>query len=89
LIGRVKINCIQFAHFSLLAIYSVHRGPIMFEKIRTFLRESYAELKRVTWPTRKEVLASTLVVVIVVGILMLFIGVFDFILSFIVRFIVR
>jgi len=61
----------------------------MFEKIRTFLRESYAELKRVTWPTRKEVLASTLVVVIVVGILMLFIGVFDFILSFIVRFIVR
>jgi len=61
----------------------------MLEKTRTFLRESYAELKRVTWPTRKEILGSTVVVVIVVGILMLFIGVFDFILSLLVRFIVR
>jgi preprotein translocase subunit SecE len=61
----------------------------MFEKSQTFLREAYGELKRVTWPTRKEILGSTLVVLIVVGILMAFIGVFDFALTFLVRLIVR
>lgn len=61
----------------------------MLEKSTAFLRESYAELKRVTWPTRKEILGSTLVVLIVVGLLMLFIGLFDFILSFLVRIFVR
>ena len=38
----------------------------MLEKTMTFLRESVAELKRVTWPTRKEIMGSTLVVVVVV-----------------------
>jgi preprotein translocase subunit SecE len=61
----------------------------MLEKTMTFIRESYAELRRVTWPTRKEILGSTVVVLIVVGILMLFIGLFDFILSVLVRIIVR
>jgi preprotein translocase subunit SecE len=61
----------------------------MFEKTSTFLRESYAELKRVTWPTRKEIMGSTFVVLIVVGILMVCIALFDFIVSFLIRFIVR
>lgn len=61
----------------------------MLEKSLAFIRESYAELKRVTWPTRKEILGSTLVVLIVVAVLMLFIGVFDFFLSFLVRIFVR
>lgn len=61
----------------------------MFEKTTTFLRESYAELKRVTWPTRKEIFGSTLVVLIVVGILMLCIAAFDFVVSFLIRFVVR
>jgi preprotein translocase subunit SecE len=61
----------------------------MLEKSLTFLRESYAELKRVTWPTRKEIMGSTLVVLIVVGILMLFIGLFDFALSLLVRLLLR
>jgi preprotein translocase subunit SecE len=61
----------------------------MFAKMTGFLRESYAELKRVTWPTRKEIGGSTLVVVIVVGIIMLCIGFFDFLLSILVRLIVR
>ncbi|MCK5241580.1 preprotein translocase subunit SecE [bacterium] len=54
----------------------------------TFLRESYAELKRVTWPSRKEIMGSTLVVFIVVGILMLFIALFDFLLTILVRMLV-
>jgi preprotein translocase subunit SecE len=61
----------------------------MFEKLTGFIREAIAELKRVTWPTRKEIGGSTLVVVIVVGIIMLFIGFFDFFLSILVKLIVR
>ncbi len=61
----------------------------MLEKSLTFLREAYAELKRVTWPTRKEILGSTLVVLIVVAVLMTFIGLFDFFLSVLVRLLLR
>lgn len=61
----------------------------MFEKTMTFLRESYTELRRVTWPTRKEILGSTLVTLVVVGILMVFIGLFDFVLTLAVRMFVR
>lgn len=57
----------------------------MLEKTMTFIRESVAELKRVTWPTRKEIMGSTLVVVVVVGIIMLFIALFDFVLALLVR----
>lgn len=57
----------------------------MFEKASTFLRESVAELKRVTWPSRKEIMGSTLVVFIVVGLLMVFIALFDMVLAFVMR----
>ncbi len=60
----------------------------MFKTIITFLRESIAELKRVTWPSRKEIIGSTTVVFIVVGIIMLFIALFDFFLTFVVRMLV-
>ncbi len=60
----------------------------MFGKATLFLRESYAELKRVTWPSRKEIMGSTLVVFIVVCILMIFIALFDFVLTILVRMLV-
>ncbi len=60
----------------------------MFKTLMTFLRESYAELKRVTWPSRKETLGSTTVVFIVVGIIMLFIALFDFLLTIVFKLLV-
>ncbi len=57
----------------------------MLGKVTAVFRDSYAELKRVTWPSRKEIFGSMLVVFIVVGIIMLFIALFDFLLSVIVR----
>jgi len=57
----------------------------VFEKASTFLRESVAELKRVTWPSRKEIMGSTLVVFIVVGLLMVCIALFDMVLAFVMR----
>ncbi len=60
----------------------------MFKTLMTFLRESYAELKRVTWPGRKEILGSTTVVFIVVGVIMLFIALFDFLLTIVFKLLV-
>jgi preprotein translocase subunit SecE len=43
-----------------------------------FLRESRTELKKVKWPTRKELLASTAVVIALVLVISLFLGLIDF-----------
>ena len=43
-----------------------------------FLREAKLELKKVKWPTRKELLASTAMVIFLVLIVSLFLGVIDF-----------
>jgi preprotein translocase subunit SecE len=43
----------------------------------TFLQEVWAELKKVHWPSRKEVSAATLVVVSVVVLVAFFLGLVD------------
>jgi preprotein translocase subunit SecE len=35
-----------------------------YKRFWTFLRDSKAELKKVTWPSRKEVTSTTLVVIV-------------------------
>ena len=57
----------------------------MFAKIQEFFREVKIELKKVTWPSRKETIASTVVVLITVLISAVFLGLVDFILSKIIR----
>ena len=49
--------------------------------IGKFLRSVIAELKKVSWPNRRETTTYTIVVIITVLVLGLLIGVFDFILS--------
>lgn len=43
-----------------------------------FLREAKTELKKVKWPTRKELLASTAVVIVLTLFVALFLGLVDF-----------
>jgi len=43
-----------------------------------FLRESKIELKKVKWPTRKELLASTAMVIFLVLVVSFFLGLIDF-----------
>ncbi len=50
-----------------------------------FLREVKVELKKVVWPTRKQTIGSTVVVLILVMLISLFLGVVDFGLSGLVR----
>ncbi len=47
-------------------------------KFGQFLRESRIELKKVKWPTRKELLASTAVVIVLSLFVAFFLGLVDF-----------
>jgi len=47
------------------------------QKIFRFLKEVRFELRRVTWPSRKETLAGTMVVLVIVLIAASFLGIVD------------
>lgn len=47
------------------------------DKAIQFLREVKVELKKVTWPSRKQTMGSTVVVLVIVTIISLFLGVVD------------
>ncbi|MDD4052272.1 MAG: preprotein translocase subunit SecE [candidate division Zixibacteria bacterium] len=51
------------------------------QKIISFLKEVRTELTKVTWPTRGEIVGSTMVTIIVSIILSVFIGIVDFVLN--------
>ncbi|MCK5005777.1 MAG: preprotein translocase subunit SecE [Spirochaetia bacterium] len=48
------------------------------KKIIRFFKESFAELKKVTWPSREEVASSTKVVLVSVILIALALGLVDF-----------
>ncbi|MBW1782650.1 MAG: preprotein translocase subunit SecE [Deltaproteobacteria bacterium] len=54
-------------------------------KVGLFLREAKMELKKVKWPTRKELLASTAVVIVLTLLVAFFLGLVDFGLIKIIR----
>lgn len=54
---------------------------VTIQKITQFLKDAKMELKKVTWPTPKQALASTAVVIILVFIVSLILGIIDFALA--------
>ena len=58
------------------------------DTVRSYLREVVVELKKVIWPSRKETLGSTAVVLVIVGLVAVFLGIVDVILSRLVRLLV-
>ena len=52
-------------------------------KVRDFFESVWKELKRVSWPTRKEVYGTTLVVVVTILIFAVYLGIVDLVLAFI------
>ncbi len=54
-------------------------------KAKQFLREVKAELKRVTWPTRKEVVGTTIVVLIMVFFFTVYLYIWDVIFAWIIE----
>ena len=76
--------------------YSATAGPVatkpkdnIFTKSAQFLREVKVELKKVTWPSRKQTIGSTAVVIALVMIISLFLGVVDFGISSLIRIVLQ
>ena len=57
----------------------------VIQKANEYLREVRAESAKVSWPTRKEIVASTWVVIVAVAILAAFLFVIDTIFVFLLR----
>jgi len=66
---------------------SMEKIGTTFSKITQFLKESRVELRKVTWPTPREALASTSVVIVVVIIVSLFLGIVDLGLTKLIKFV--
>ncbi len=61
----------------------------MANKVTKFFREAKQELAKVTWPSKDELLGSTMVVIVMTFILAAYIGAVDFVLSALIRIIIR
>lgn len=61
----------------------------MANKAVTFINEIKLELKKVSWPTRDELINSTVVVLIAVAILSIFVGSCDLIFSRVINLLIR
>jgi preprotein translocase subunit SecE len=55
------------------------------QKVSSFLKEFKTEMKKVTWPGRKETVSSTVVVIVTVLFIVAFLGLVDFALGRIVQ----
>ena len=67
--------------------YSVMREYV--ERVGSFLQDVHAETKKVTWPSRKDVIGSTVVVVVAVFVLAGFLGIIDFVLSLLIGLLIK
>ena len=64
---------------------AANTGPSIWQKIVQFLLEVKIELKKVAWPSRKQTMGSTVVVIVLVFIISVFLGIVDFGLTSIVN----
>lgn len=60
-----------------------------FEQVKEYFREVYLEAKRVTWPSKKDAIKGTYIVLITVVIAALFLGVVDIGLAKIIQTLLR
>ena len=56
----------------------VDEKPNIFERIARFIREVVAEMRKVNWPSRKELLTYTSVVLVFVIVMMSIVGALDY-----------
>ncbi|MBQ3764240.1 MAG: preprotein translocase subunit SecE [Synergistaceae bacterium] len=55
--------------------------PTKMSSLMSFIREAKAELKKVTWPTRRQIWYWTLVVIVFTLCVSLYLGLIDFLLA--------
>ncbi|MEK7634424.1 MAG: preprotein translocase subunit SecE [Patescibacteria group bacterium] len=57
----------------------------MFNRVKSYILESYSELKRVNWPTKDETIRMTLVVIAMSLIMAVFLGSLDFLFRYLLK----
>ena len=63
--------------------------PGVFRAISDYVKDVRVEMTKVSWPTRAELRESTLVVIVMVFLMMVFIGIVDRVLSYAFEALVR
>ena len=56
----------------------------IFKSLKNYFQDAWSEVKKVTWPNRKELTSSTLTVLAVVVLFAVFLGVIDLLLTTII-----
>lgn len=59
--------------------------PPVIEQVVRYFREVWAELNRVEWPSRRELISMTVVVLIVLLVTMLYLGFFDYLSNILIK----
>ena len=78
---KLTAHCLlRTAHFSLYAkicILNIYLSETVWKESQQFLREVKTEMKKVSWPTRKDTINSTSVVLITILLIAIFLGLID------------
>ena len=61
----------------------------MLQRVNGFVQSTWAESKKVTWPTRQELIESTRVVIVSTFVVMVYLFVVDRVLTFILGIFIR
>ena len=61
----------------------------IFTKISTYIKESVVEMKKVTWPTKKETQQYSILVIAISLVVALYLGALDYIFNFILEIILK
>lgn len=62
--------------------------PKLLERIREYLKDTRGELRKTSWPTRKQAINLTLIVLAVTTAMAIFLGALDFVFATLIRAIV-
>lgn len=57
-------------------------------KLTTYIKETRAEMKHVTWPTRKQAIAYTVVVIVISLITAGYLGAFDYVFTSLLKLVI-
>jgi len=60
-----------------------------FRSLKQYFRDAWNELRRVTWPSKKELWNTTLTVLVVIALAGVFLGAIDLLLTFLVNLYIR
>lgn len=60
---------------------------VWFEKVKTFLKEVKAEMKKVSWPSRRDVAGTTFVTIVATLVLAIYLYFADIIFTFLVKYV--